>query len=200
MKRSFLILFFLVVQGGIAKGQTCPPGPPQSRYDGATLGILLPGGARQYSFEYAKISGFDCFERLRAWYPAYLNSANSISPHHLIVDMAYAVHGSATFFNIVVPSNGNYSVTIRYAFAFGLFPGVTDRPEGIKVNGVVISYDMHFPITYSFEDYDCSSILVPLRAGKNTIEIFNISNHGIPRADTITVTQAGRPTCLDAAP
>jgi hypothetical protein len=58
---------------------------------------------------------------------------------------------------------------------------VTDRPEGIRVNGVVISYDMHFPITYSFGDYDCSSLLVPLHSGKNTIEIFNVSNHGIAR-------------------
>ena len=75
--------------------------------------------------------------------------------------MAYAAHGTATFFSVAVPSNGNYTVTIRYAFAFGGYPGVTDRPEGIKVNGVVISYDMHFPVTYDFEDYDCSSILVP---------------------------------------
>ncbi len=114
--------------------------------------------------------------------------------------MAYAAHGTATFFNVVVPSKGNYTVTIRYAFAFGAYPGVTDRPEGIRVNGVVISYDMHFPITYSFEDYDCSSILAPLNAGKNTIEIFNVSNHGIARADTMTVTQAGSPTCHDAPP
>jgi hypothetical protein len=200
MKRSFLLLLFLVVQGRIAKGQTCPPGPPQSRYDGTTVGIPLPGGGRQYSFEYAQIGGFDCFERLRAWFPAYLNSAQSISPNHIIVDMAYATHGTATFFSVVVPSKGNYTVTIRYAFAFGAFPGVTDRPEGISVNGVVISYDMHCPITYSFEDYDCSSILVPLNAGKNTIEMFNVSNHGIARADTMTVTQAGSATCRDAPP
>jgi hypothetical protein len=200
MKRSFLLLLFLVVQGGIANAQTCPPGPPQSRYDGTTAGIPLPGGGRQYSFEYAQIGGFDCFERLRAWYPAYLNSAQSISPNHVIIDMAYAAHGTATFFSVVVPSKGNYTVTIRYAFAFGLFPGVSDRPEGIRVNGVVISYDMHFPITYSFGDYDCSSILVPLNAGKNTIEIFNVGNHGIARADTMTVTQPGNPSCHDTAP
>lgn len=200
MKRGFLLLLLLVVQGGIANAQTCPAGPPPSRYDGSTAGIALPGGGRQYSFEYAKMGGFDCFERLKAWYPAYLYSAQSISPNHVIVDMAYAVHGTATFLNVDVPSNGNYTMTIRYAFAFGLFQGVTDRPEGIRVNGVVISYDMHFPITYSFGDYDCSSILVPLNAGRNTIEIFNVNNHGIARADAMTVTQPGNPTCRDTAP
>jgi hypothetical protein len=75
-----------------------------------------------------------------------------------------------------------------------------DRPEGIRVNGVVTSYDMHFPITYSFGDYDCSSLLVPLHAGKNTIEIFNVSNHGIARADTMTVTLPGTQSCHDTAP
>src|SRR3982074_2715551 len=114
--------------------------------------------------------------------------------------MAYASKGTATFFNVQAPKKGNYTIAVRYAFAFGLFPGITDRPEGVKVNGVVISYNMHFPITYSFEDYDCSSILVPLNAGKNTIEVFNVSNHGIPRVDTMTVTQPGSPTCSDTAP
>jgi hypothetical protein len=112
MKRSFLLLLFLVVQGRIAKGQTCPPGPPQSRYDGTTVGIPLAGGGRQYSFEYAQIGGFDCWEHLRTWFPAYLNSSTSISPNRVIVDMAYAVKGTATFHNIDVPSNGNYNLTI----------------------------------------------------------------------------------------
>jgi hypothetical protein len=114
--------------------------------------------------------------------------------------MAYAVHGAATFSNVVVPSNGNYTLTIRYAFTFGAFPRVTDRPEGVRVNGVVITYGMHFPITYSFEDYDCSSLLVPLRAGRNTIEIFNVSNHGIARADTMMVTSNRGPACKDMPP
>jgi hypothetical protein len=198
MKRTLLLLLFLVFSNLSVQAQTCPPGPPPSRYNGTTPGTAIAGG-RQYDFEYALIGGFDCFERLKAWYPAYLKSTNSISPNHTIVDMAYAVHGTATFSNILVPSNGNYTLTIRYAFAFGLFPGVTDRPEGVRVNGVVVTYDMHFPITYSFDDYDCSSLLVPLRAGRNTIEIFNVSNHGIARADTMLVSN-GSPACKDMPP
>src|ERR1700730_14557869 len=135
MKRGFLVLLFFVVQGGNARGQTCPPGPPESRYEGSTEGIPLSDGGRQYSFEYAETDGFDCFERDKAWFPAYLHSRNSINANHVVVDMAYAAHGTATFSNVVVPSTRNYTMTIRYAFDFGLFPGVTDRPEGIKVNG-----------------------------------------------------------------
>jgi hypothetical protein len=200
MKRSFLILLFLVVQGGNARGQTCPPGPPESRYDGSTEGTPLSDGGRQYSFEYAETDGYDCFERFKAWYPRTLYSRNALNANHTVLDMAYAAHGTAAFYNIVVPSTRNYTLTIRYAFDFGLFPGVTDRPEGIKVNGVAITYNMHFPITYSFEDYDCSSILIPLNKGKNIIEIFNVSRHGLARVDTMMVTPGGNVTCSEASP
>jgi hypothetical protein len=199
MKTTLLLLLFLVFSNLSLQGQTCPPGPPPSRYNGTTPGTPIAGG-RQYNFEYALLGGFDCWEQLKTWFPAYLESPNSVSPKHIIVDMAYAVHGAATFSNVFVPSNGNYTLTIRYAFNFGAFPRVTDRPEGVRVNGVVVTYDMHFPITYSFEDYDCSSLLVPLHAGRNTIEIFNVSNRGIARADTMMVTSSGSPACKDTAP
>jgi hypothetical protein len=108
------------------------PGPAAIALQRYNCGDSFAGGGRQYSFEYAQLGGFDYFEVLRAWFPAYLNSGQSISPNHIIVDMAYAAHGRATFFNVVVPSRGNYTVTIRYAFAFGGYPGVTDRREGSR--------------------------------------------------------------------
>jgi hypothetical protein len=108
-------------------------------------------------------------------------------------------HGTAAFHNVVVPSRDNYVLTFRYAFAYGNFPKVTDRPEGVAVNGVVITYNMHFPITYSFEDYEYAKIIVPLNAGKNTIQIFNVSNHGVARLDTMIVTPSFHSLCSDAA-
>src|SRR5262249_56141360 len=95
----------------------------------------------------ALLANFDCFEQLSSWFPSYFTSSNSISPTHVVVDMAYAAQATATWFNVVVPSTGNYTLTVRYAYASGLFPGVTDRPEGITVNGVAITSDLHFPIT-----------------------------------------------------
>jgi hypothetical protein len=200
MKKALLFsLLFLLPAVCPVGAQTCPPGPPTSRYDGTTEGTALPGGSRQFNFEYARTTGFDCFEQQRTWFPGFIHSPHSISPDHTVLDMAYAVHGTATFYNVVVPSTGNYILGIRYAFEFGFFPRTTDRPEGIAVNGVVISYSMHFPITYSFEDYDYSTMLVPLNAGKNIIQMFNVTNHGVARLDTIIVAPSGTSLCSDAA-
>lgn len=200
MKKAFLFsLLFFLLEVCTVRAQTCPPGPPASPHDGTTEGIALPGGSRQFNFEYAKLAGFDCFEQLGTWFPSDVHSLNSISPHHAVLDMAYAVHGTATFYNVLAPSSGNYTLSIRYAYQFGLFPGVTDRPEGIAVNGVVITYDMHFPITYSFEDYDYSTFLVPLNAGKNTIQMFNVTGHGVARLDAMIVAPSGSSVCSDAA-
>jgi hypothetical protein len=195
MRNSCLVLLMLLSLGvGTAMAGLCPPGPPASRGDGTVAGMAVPGGI-QYYFTDALLAGFDCFEQLSAWFPSYIHSTNSVNPIHEVVDMAYAVEGSATFFNVVVPTSGNYTLTVRYAFASGLFPGVTDRPEGIKVNGVVITNDMHFPITGNFETFENSSIIVPLNAGKNTVQMFNIASASISRADTLTITAAGSSAC-----
>jgi len=186
------ILLFLGV--GTALGGTCPPGPPTSRGDGTIAGVAVAGGS-QYYFKDALLANFDCFEQLSSWFPSYFTSSNSISPNHQVVDMAYAAQATATFFNVVVPTSGNYTLTVRYAYASGLFPGVTDRPEGISVNGVVITNDMHFPITGNFETFQNSSIVVPLSAGKNTVQMFNIASASISRADALTITAGGCSTC-----
>lgn len=191
-----LLLTGLCVQTAVA--QSCPPGPPQSRYDGSTDGTPLPNDARQFNFEYSKLAGFDCFELVSTWFPEILHSYSSVSPDQMDIDMAYAVKATATFFNVVVPQKGNYTLAIRYAYGFGHFPGITDRPEAIIVNGTTITYDMHFPITSSFEDYDHSSILVPLNNGKNTIQIANVSDHGVGRLDTMVIAPSRSVLCSDA--
>jgi hypothetical protein len=194
LRASCLLLVLMFFGIGIAAGGTCPPGPPSSRGDGTVAGVAVPGGT-QYYFKDALLAGFDCFEQLSAWFPSYFTSSNSISPTHVVVDMAYAVQGTATWFNVVAPTTGNYTLTVRYAYASGLFPGVTDRPEGIMVNGVVITNDMHFPITGNFETFEDSSITVPLNAGKNTVQMFNIASASISRADALTITSGGGPSC-----
>ncbi len=157
-------------------------------------GVPVAGGM-QYYFKDALLGGFDCFEQLGAWFPSYFTSSSSISPNHELVDMAYAAQGTATFLNVVVPASGNYTLTFRYAYASGLFPGVTDRPEGIMVNGVVVSNNLHFPITGSFTTFQNSSLVVPLNAGKNTIQMLNIASASIARADAMTVLPVGGISC-----
>src|SRR5215470_17573308 len=190
MKRICLLLIVVFSAVGTALAGACPPVPPTSRGNGQVAGVAIPGGSR-YSMKDALIANFDCFEQLSAWFPSYFHSTNSISPNQTVVDMAYAAQATATFFNVVVPATGNYTLTVRYAYASGLFPGVTDRPEGISVNGVVITNDMHFPITGNFETYENSSIVVPLNAGKNTVQMFNIASASISRADAMTITTGG---------
>ena len=193
--KSALCLLAIVLTCGIetALAGSCPPGPPTSRGDGTVAGVAVSGGT-QYYFKDALLANFDCFEQLSSWFPSYFTSSNSISPNHEVVDMAYAAQATATWFNVVVPTTGNYTLTVRYAYASGLFPGVTDRPEGISVNGVVITNDMHFPITGNFETFQDSSITVPLNAGKNTVQMFNIASASISRADALTIT-AGKSSC-----
>jgi hypothetical protein len=195
MKSAFCVLAILLFCGvETAFAGTCPPGPPTSRGDGTVAGVAVSGGT-QYYFKDALLANFDCFEQLSSWFPSYFTSSNSISPTHQVVDMAYAAQATATWFNVVVPTTGNYTLTVRYAYASGLFPGVTDRPEGISVNGVVVTNDMHFPITGNFETFENSSITVPLNAGKNTVQMFNIASASISRADALTIAAAGSTSC-----
>jgi hypothetical protein len=152
--------------------------------------VPQPAGGSLYYAEDAKLDGFAWFARLNGWFPVVLHSSNSVSPGHRVVDMAYADHGTMTFQNVQVAAAGTYKVTFRYAFASGLFPGVTDREMGLSVNGQVVANPMHFPITGSFETYRESSVLVHLNPGTNVISLFNISEHGVSRVDTMTVTPA----------
>jgi hypothetical protein len=120
-KACLLLMIFLMWGVGTTKAANCPPGPPPSKGNGRVAGIPVPGGT-QYYFTDALLAGFVCFEELSAWFPEIVSSTNSVNPLHEVVDMAYAGEGNATFFNVVVPTSGLYTLTIRYAFASGLFP------------------------------------------------------------------------------
>jgi hypothetical protein len=197
---------FLRLSGAGAKLQTPvadstvdpgpPPGtpPPVSPGNGQVPGVTLPGGGSLYYAEDAQLAGFAWFDTLHGWFPDVLHSTNAQSPGHLVVDMAYADQGSMTFFNVNAPTAGVYQVSFRYAFASGLFPGINDREMGLSVNGQVVLDPMHFPITHSFETYSNSSALVQLNQGQNDISLFNISEHGVSRVDTMTVTPVSSTT------
>jgi fibronectin type 3 domain-containing protein len=126
-----------------------------------------------------------------AWFPQWLNSQpNATAPGGTVVDMAYADQATLTFNNVVAPSAGLYNVDIRYAFGPGLFPSVTNREMGISVNGVVITRTMRFTVTGSFMTYQDSVLQVNLKAGQNSMELFAVTDHGISRVDTITLSPA----------
>ena len=202
MKKASLLLLILMSLGlRAALAGPCPSQFPVSRGTGTVAGVPVAGGT-QYYFKDALLDGFDCFEELSSFFPSYITDSNAVSPSQEVVDMAYTVEGTASFSNVVVPTSGNYTLTLRYAFAQGLFPGVTVRPEGIMVNGVIITSDLSFPVTGDFNTFANSSLSVPLNAGQNTIQLFNVATQGVSRMDSMTITPGGGDNCsvLPAAP
>jgi Fibronectin type III domain len=163
--------------------------PPPIGTGGGVAGVPS-GNAMVYYGKNALLGGFDWFQTLSGWFPQLLGSSGSTSPGGQVVDMAYSTRGTMTFNNVVVPTSGLYTIDWRYAFASGLFPGVTNRQMGISVNGTVITNTERFPITGSFDTYQHSFLQAHLNAGVNSITQFAVSNHGVSRVDQLIVTPA----------
>ncbi len=178
--------------------------PPPIGTGGNVAGVAS-GNSEIYYCKDALLGGFDWFQTLTGWFPQVLGSSAALSPGGQVVDMAYATNGSMTFNNVVVPASGLYTIDWRYAFQGGLFPGVTNRQMGLKVNGTVITTTERFPITGSFETYQHSSLQVHLNAGVNSVSMLAVSDHGVSRVDEMTVTPATAsvpacPTSLTVTP
>jgi hypothetical protein len=163
--------------------------PPPASTGGNTPGVRR-GRSLVFYGKDAQLGGFDWFQTLTGWYPEALYSSGSISPGRKVIDMAYATQGTMTFKDVVVPASGLYTVGWRYGFGPGLFPGVTDRQMGLEVNGRVITTTERFLITGTFDTYRQSTIQVHLNAGKNSITLFAVSDHGVARVDQMTITPA----------
>lgn len=163
--------------------------PPPTSTGGTTAGVAS-GTSEIYYAKDARLAGFDWFQQLTGWFPQVLGSSGSTSPGQQVVDMAYSTKGSLTFNNVVVPTAGLYTIDWRYAFASGLFPGVTNRQMGLSVNGTVITRTERFPITGSFDTYQHSILQVHLNAGTNSVSQFAVSDHGVSRVDQLIVTPA----------
>ena len=189
------------VNGGRVSPQSVetasPATPRTSPGSGAVAGVSGSGGLVFYGKD-GLGDGFDWFnatasqcEKCPDWFPQWLTSqAGALTPGGTVVDMAYSDTAMLTFSNIVVPSAGLYNIVFRYAFGPGLFPSVTNREMGVQVNGTVVTSHQRFPITGSFATYRDSVMQARLNAGRNTITLFAVTNHGISRVDEVTVTAA----------
>ncbi len=163
--------------------------PPPAPAGGSVAGVAS-GNSEIYYGENAMLGGEDWFQTLTGWYPENLGSSGSNSPGQKVVDMAYATLGTMTFNNVVVPSSGLYTLEWRYAFQGGLFPSVNNRQMGVAVNGTVLTSTERFPITGSFDVYQDSSLQAHLNAGRNSVTLFAVSDHGVSRVDQLIVTPA----------
>jgi hypothetical protein len=201
-------VYFYKVTSVNAAGESAPSKeeasrtPPPVGTGGTTAGTPSGDGVLYYAAD-ALLDGFDWFEMQSGWFPLVLYSSGSISPGQQVVDMAYSSRGSMTFNNVVVATRGLYTVSWRYAFDWGLFPGVANRQMGIRVNRETITTTQRFVITGSFDEFQQSFLQVDLLAGVNSIALFAVSEHGVPRVDLMSVTPAtasvpGGPTNLTA--
>jgi fibronectin type 3 domain-containing protein len=163
--------------------------PPPAPAGGSAAGVASGGGEVYYG-ENAMFGGEDWFQTLTGWFPQNLGSSGSDSPGQQVVDMAYASLGSMTFNNVVVPAGGLYTIEWRYAFQGGLFPSVNNRQMGVAVNGTPITTTERFPITGSFDVYQDSSLQARLNAGRNSVTLFAVTDHGVSRVDQLIVTPA----------
>jgi hypothetical protein len=189
------------VNGGTVSSQSAevasPATPRTSPGSGTVAGVSGNGGLVFYGKD-GLGGGFDWFNATPSqctncpdWFPQWLSSqGGALAPGGTVVDMAYADTARLTFSNIVVASAGLYNIDFRYGFGPGLFPSVTNREMGLQVNGTVVTSHQRFPITGSFATYQHSFSQAHLNAGRNTITLFAVTNHGISRVDEVTVTAA----------
>jgi hypothetical protein len=189
------------VTGGRVSPQSAetasPATPRTSPGSGTVAGISRNGGLVFYGKD-GLGGGFDWFNATPSqctncpdWFPQWLSSqSGALAPGGTVVDLAYAETATLTFSNVVVPSAGLYKIDFRYAFGPGLFPSVTNREMGVQVNGTVVTSHQRFPITGSFATYRNSFTQARLNAGRNTITLFAVTDHGLSRVDEVTVTPA----------
>jgi hypothetical protein len=73
---------------------------------------------------------------------------------------------------VYAPTDGNYSLSFRYALAS------TSRPLKLTVNGVVKIASIDFPVTGSWANWANYTTIQPLDAGNNTIVLTAIGASG----------------------
>jgi hypothetical protein len=200
------------VSGGTvspASAETVSATPSRTSAGSGTVAGVSQNGGWLFHGKDGLASGFEWFNATAAmctgcpdWFPQWLSGQpGALAPGGTVVDMAYSETAALTFSNVVVPSTGLYNIDFRYAFGPGLFPSVTNREMALQVNGTVVTSHLRFPITGSFATYQHAFTQAHLDAGRNTIMLFAVTNHGISRVDEMTITPAtgslpGDPTNL----
>lgn len=99
------------------------------------------------------------------------------------------VAGSYLTFSVNVPQSGNYMTHIRFANGSSI-----DRKTNVYVNGDTSSYwQQSFPSTGSWTEWNEYGIVLPLKAGANTIKFESAVSEGGPNFDYIDLTLTDEP-------
>ena len=99
------------------------------------------------------------------------------------------VKGSSITFTVNAAKAGNYMTHIRYANG-----SATDRKSYVYVNGDTNTYWLQsFTGTANWDTWNEMGIVLPLKAGKNTIKLVSAVDEGCPNLDYITIDLTDEP-------
>ncbi|MBQ9956362.1 MAG: carbohydrate-binding protein, partial [Ruminococcus sp.] len=104
--------------------------------------------------------------------------------------------GSYVEWTVTVPEDGNYQVDFRYANGTEV-----NRPVSITVNGSTTeAYYMDFNGTGAWTEWATNTIVLPLKAGKNTIKAYATTANGGPNMDYIELIETDAPAATPVKP
>lgn len=92
--------------------------------------------------------------------------------------------GSNLKFTVDVPEDGNYELTFRNANG-----GKAERPMSISMSCSEDTWRVQFPMTDNWTTWTESSVVVPLKAGIQTITLTSLSADGGPNLDYMNMTK-----------
>ena len=98
--------------------------------------------------------------------------------------------GSSLTWKVDVPEDGNYAVTFRYANGSSV-----NRSLQITLNDSTDTYYTSFDSTGNWTTWQTSTVILPLKAGSNTIKTVSATENGGPNMDYIEIEK----TAGDAA-
>ncbi|MBR1592631.1 MAG: carbohydrate-binding protein [Ruminococcus sp.] len=94
--------------------------------------------------------------------------------------------GSSVEFTVDVAEDGNYKIDFRFANGTA-----ASRPMQIVLNGSDDLYYVDFAGTGAWTTWDNEAVVLPLKAGKNTIKAVSTTETGGPNIDYIDVSKTG---------
>jgi hypothetical protein len=90
--------------------------------------------------------------------------------------------GPAVQWTVHAPYAATASLTIGYANGT-----MTNRPMDITVNGALVANDLAFLNTLEWHEWETRTLVVPLRAGPNTVRAVAVGAGGTPNLDFLDV-------------
>lgn len=98
------------------------------------------------------------------------------------------IYGSYNVWTVEVPEDGNYAVTFRYANGTD-----ADRQMKISINGISDYYLQSFTGTGAWTEWNETTVVLPLKAGANTVKALSATANGGPNMDYIELEKTDSP-------